>query len=197
MVSGKVARIEKFGAFVTLSDGVDGLIHISELSWSRVEDPQQVVQMGQTVQVKILSTEYREGRLKVALSLKAAAGDPWSLAAQRYPVGSVVKGQIQRREPFGLFVQLEEGIVGLFPKSKAVDDPKFAYDKFRAKDEVTLQVAELNIEQRRMTLKLPGDSGEENWKGFASASSGSFGTLGDQLRARTSSKAEPKKERKK
>ncbi len=206
IISGRVTKLEKFGAFVEIQPGLEGLVHISELAWSRVGDPHEVLQVGQEIQVKILKIESlpdAEGRLKISLSLKQAGAepaelrpadggpgrldstDPWSAAAQKFPVGTVVTGSIQRKEAYGIFVQLADGLVGLLPKSKAKEDPKFPFEKLKIKDPVTVQVDEVRLQERRISLGLPKEEGERDWKSFAGSSSAgsSFGTLADQFKA--------------
>src|SRR5208282_4498759 len=110
--------------------------HISELAWSRVEKPSDLLAVGQAVAAKILKRETVEGRLKIALSLKQAAEkpaaapavavvDPWA----KYAAGQVLEGKITRKEPYGLFVQLEPGVVGLLHQSKVADDPEYHLER--------------------------------------------------------------------
>ncbi len=211
LISGRVTKLEKFGAFVEIQAGLEGLVHISELAWSRVGDPKEVVHVGQEVQVKILKIESlpeMEGRLKISLSLKQASpesatpttgegssidqrarlekNDPWAAVAMKFPVGTVVSGTIQRKEAYGVFVQLADGVVGLLPKSKAKEDSHFHYEKLKLKDTVTVQVDELRLQERRISLGLPKEEGERDWKSFNASgqvAGSAFGTLGDQLRA--------------
>lgn len=270
MVTGKVKRIEPFGAFVEVAPGIEGLLHISEMSWSRVADPHEVVTVGQEIQVKILKTESKEGRLKISLSLKQvgpepwenlppeikeghvvsgkvtrcmkfgafveiapglegliplsemsytkrvirsdelfkegervlvmikeiqaeahrislslkdAGADPWAMAPQKFPVGAIVSGTVERREAYGLFVQLEDGVTGLLPKSKAMERPEFPFEKLKLGDTVVVQIGELRMEERRISLEVPNDVNRDDWKGYtAQTSSGSFGTLADQFK---------------
>ena len=186
IIPGKVKKLETFGAFVEIAPGIEGLLHISQLSWSRVADPSEVVKVGQKILVKILKTENKDGRLRISLSLKDAGLDPWSLVAQKYPVGAIVPGKIERREVYGLFVQLEEGITGLLPKSKAMEAPEFGFDKLKPGDSVVVQIGELKLQERRISLGVPQDPNRDDWKGYVAqpvSSSGSFGTLGDQLKS--------------
>ena len=100
IMSGKVTRIEKFGAFVDIGDGVEGLVHISEIGWSRLQDPSEVVSVGQTVSVMLLKVDDVDGRLKISLSIKQAGGegDPWMKVPQNFPLGSIHKGVIEKKE---------------------------------------------------------------------------------------------------
>jgi small subunit ribosomal protein S1 len=256
VVEGKVKKIEVFGAFVEIAPGIEGLVHISEMSWSRVSNPHEVVSIGQKVQAKIITSENKEGRLKISLSmkqvenepwanitslfkenqivqgrvtrcvkfgafvelspgiegllplsemshtkrvvrsdelfkegesivvmvkeihpdskrlllsLKDAGSDPWSLVPHKFPIGSVVRGKVNRREPYGIFVELEEGITGLLPKSKATsnengENPEFHYDKIKLSDIIAVQIAEINLEDRRISLAPPQDPDKDEWK---------------------------------
>jgi small subunit ribosomal protein S1 len=271
VVSGKVKKIEPFGAFVEISPGIEGLLHISEMAWSRVENPNDVVKVGQDIVVKVLKTENKDGKMKISLSLKQttatpwenlpahiiegatvegkvircmkfgafvevapgleglvplsemsytkrvmtsdelfkegekitvkikeihtdtkrmslsfkdAGEDPWALAAEKFAVGKIVSGKVQRKEPYGLFVTLEEGVVALLPKSKTQDQPGFSIDKVKIGDQIIVQVGELRQSERRISLELPSDENRDDWNGFtanAASTGGSFATLGDKL----------------
>jgi small subunit ribosomal protein S1 len=271
IVKGKVKRIEPFGAFVEVSPGIEGLLHVSELSYSRVEDPNEIVTVGQEIQVKILKKESKEGRLKISLSLKQAGAepwdnlpvdikegnvvpgrvtrcmkfgafveiapgleglvplsemsytkrvmrsdelfkegesilvmikemlpdtkrillslkdagsDPWAMAPEKYAVGKIISGKLERREPYGLFISLEDGVTGLLPKSKAMENAEFSFEKPKLGDMITVQVAELRLGERRISLEIPSDANRDDWKGYTAqaATSGSFGTLADQFK---------------
>lgn len=198
IVQGKVARLEKFGAFVELAPGVDGLVHISELAWSRIGDPSEVVQVGQEVTVKILKREMVKDRMKISLSIKQAtqkeesasapqAEDAWS----RFKVGQVISGKVNRKELYGLFIQLEPGITGLLHKSKAIEYPEFQFEKLRVGDPVTVQIGEIRLGERRISLDVPKDPNEGDWRQHPQETA-SFGTLGgawgDKLKAAMSKK---------
>jgi small subunit ribosomal protein S1 len=190
VVAGTVVRLEKFGAFVELVPGVEGLLHVSEVAWSRIESPSELLSAGQAVSVKILKRESVDGRLKISLSLKqvaerpaspvaAAVVDPWA----KYSAGLVVTGKITRKEPYGLFVQLEPGIVGLLHQSKTSEHPEFHLEKQRVGGEIQVQVAEVKLGERRISLELPRDPGEDDWKQHQQAGDASSGGLGEALRA--------------
>ncbi len=203
VVPGKVKRIEKFGAFVEVSPGMDGLIHVSELAWSRVGDPSEVVAVGQELQVKILKIENLDGKPKISLSLKQtlekadmpAQSDPWAEVAGKFPVGAIVLGKVEKKEVYGLFIQLEApsgqnkrgGITGLLHKSRVTENPEFPYDKLKVGDSVTVQVAEIQAGERRISLQVPRDPNSDEWRNYAPPTTGSFGgsfggALGDQLK---------------
>ncbi|MBF0206030.1 MAG: S1 RNA-binding domain-containing protein [Oligoflexia bacterium] len=273
VTKGKVTRIEPYGAFVELASGVEGLLHVSEISWSRINDPHEVLSLGQEVTVKILKSESKENRLRISLSIKQAlpepwsivavnfkegqtvegkvtrcvkfgafveiasgleglvplsemsyskrvvrsdelikegervmvmikeidnegkrillsvrdaGGDPWDLVPQKYTVSTVVTGKVTRREPYGIFVELEEGITGLLPKSVAtgmagpsaaataadagaansagVEHIEFSYDKLKINDNVSVEIASVDLENRRIGLKPPRDPNQDEWK---------------------------------
>jgi small subunit ribosomal protein S1 len=187
---GRVTRLMKFGAFVELAPGIEGLIPLSEMSHTkRVMTADEIVKPNERVQVMI--KEIRASEHRISLSLKDAGENPWALVAHKFPVGSLVKGKVQRREAFGLFVELEDGIVGLLPKSKALEDNAFPYDKLKPGAEVSLRIAELRLDERRISFTLPGDESSDDWKSHTPAASGSFGTLGDKLKLAM----EPKKKK--
>lgn len=269
IVKGKVTRLEKFGAFVELAPGIEGLTHISEVSWSRVGDPSEVLKSGQAVQAKIIRMEEVDGRLrislsikqagdqpwdqigdfqvgqvvegkvtrcmkfgafveirpgieglvplsemsytkrvvksddlikegekvtvlikeingddqKILLSLKDAGGDPWAMVSQKFPVGAVVSGRVTRREPYGIFVEVDAGVTALLPKSKASDVPDYPFEKLKVGDATTVQVSEIDFENRKMQVVPPADPDAEVWRGFqAPTGKGSMGTLADQFK---------------
>lgn len=185
---GSIFRIEKYGAFVRLKNGIDGLIPISELSWSRINHPQEVVQIDQPVQVKMLSVTEEGNRLKISFSLKQGGtmSDPWTTIEQSYPVGSHWDGSVEHKESFGLFVRLAPGVTGLLPRSAwrdAVDGKE--YENKRKGDQVKVRVDRLDLDNRKMSLSLPRDEEDHSWRDHASATAtktSGFGTLGDLLK---------------
>ena len=181
VVTGKVTRCMKFGAFVELIAGVEGLIPLSEMSYTkRVVRSDELVHEGEMISVKI--KEMNASDRKILLSLKDAGADPWALVPQKFPVGAIIQGQIERREPYGLFVKLDEGVVALLPKSKAMEESTFSYEKVKLGDQIFVQVAELHLDQRRISLSIPRDPEVGEWKSYSQQSTGGFGTLGDQFR---------------
>ena len=111
VLSGRVASVREYGAFVDLGAGVQGLLHVSEMAWSRVSDPSQILSPGQEITVKVLRVD--EGGQKVALGLKQLSADPWSTVQSSYAAGQVHTGRITRLAEFGAFVELEPGVEGL------------------------------------------------------------------------------------
>lgn len=149
-VNGTVSRLTDFGAFVDLG-GVDGLIHISEMSWGRISNPKEVLKEGQEVEVFVLDVDKEKG--KISLSLKDADKNPWKLAAEKYTVGSIVEGKVVRMVPFGAFVELEPGVDGLVHISqianKHVVKPE---DELKVGEIINVKVLEVNPEQKKISL---------------------------------------------
>lgn len=192
VVAGTVTRLEKFGAFIELLPGVEGLAHVSELAWSRVQAPSDLLTVGQSVAAKILSRETVEGRLKIALSLKQATEkpapapaapaapvvDPWA----KYAAAQVLEGKITRKEPYGVFVQLEPGVVGLLHQSRTEDRPDFDFGRIKVGDAIEVEIAEVKLSERRISLQLPRDRDAEEWKSRQAAEEPPMGAFGDSLR---------------
>ena len=165
-VSGKVTRCANFGAFVEIAPGIEGLVHVSEMSYlKRVVDPQDVVTPGETVSVTV--KEVNPQKRRISLSIKEAEGDPWLEAAERFAVGQVVLGTVEKKEPFGLFVSLLPGITGLLPKSKIRRSPKAgAVEQLKEGDSVAVAVEEVRPDDRKITLAPADEAEEHRWKEF-------------------------------
>jgi small subunit ribosomal protein S1 len=149
---GVVRSVREFGAFVDLG-GADGLLHVSEMSWTRVKDPSQVVQPGQTVKVVVLKID-REAR-KLSLGLKQLTASPWDNAAEKYPGGTVVTGKVTRLMDFGAFVELEPAVEGLIHISElAPQRVRRVGDVVKEGQEVQVMVLSVDREQRRISLSL-------------------------------------------
>lgn len=185
LLEGSIVRLERFGAFVELEPGVEGLVHVSELAWSRIHDPKEVVSVGQSVTVKLLKTEEIDGKLKISLSLKQADGEgnPWSTISVRFPVGTVVQGKVEKKEAYGLFVNLAPGITGLLPKSKYRDSLDAAqYENKKRGDDITVRVDQLMLEEKKISLGVPGQEEDNSWKQHSPGKSEGFGSLGDAFK---------------
>ena len=185
IVQGKVIRLAPFGAFVELLPGIDGLVHLSEMSFGkRVHNAGDILSIGQivSVMVKEISSEKR----RISLSLRDADADPWADAAQRFPLGSLVQGTVDKRASFGLFVELAPGITGLMPNATAASSKQAsALAKLAPGESVSLVVQSLDMEQRRITL-VPEDSAEvddQNWKQHSAANANASGGLGIMAQA--------------
>jgi small subunit ribosomal protein S1 len=151
-VSGIVTNITRFGVFVELG-GVEGLIHVSELSWGRVRHPSDAVCCGQHVEVKVLSVDREQGR--VALSLKDLMPDPWQTVEDRYKVGQIVDGVVMNVVRFGAFVGLEEGLEGLVHVSEIGDGSGHqAQNGLQEGERVRARVVHINGAERRLGLSL-------------------------------------------
>src|SRR5215469_1241930 len=154
-VRGTITRVTDYGAFVELEPGLEGLIHVSEMSWvKRVRNPGDLVRPGETVEVVILGI--KPGEKRISLGLKQALGDPWADAAQKFLVGSVVEGPVVSLTKFGAFVQVAEGIEGMIHVSdisaeKRINHPQ---DEFKVGQSVKAQVLEVDIEKRRLKLGI-------------------------------------------
>jgi small subunit ribosomal protein S1 len=166
-VTGKVLRLTHFGAFVEIAPGVDGLVHISEMSHTRrVSRPEEVVEKDQEVQVVIKSIDMDARR--VSLSIKDALGDPWTGISVRYRSGDIMDGRLEKRESFGLFIGLEPGVTGLMPVSviRKATDAKM-YDGLKPGDKVAVMVQQVDEEKRRISLAPPDQKESEDWQQFA------------------------------
>ncbi len=166
-VSGKVIRLASFGAFVEIAPGVDGLVHISEMSHTRrVLRPEDVIQEGEQVQVVIKTIDMDSKR--ISLSIKDALGDPWTGVITKYPLGTIQEGTLEKRETFGLFIRLEPGVTGLMPMSNIRNASSSSdYDKLKPGDSFQVLVQEVDEDQRRITLAPPDQKDPDNWKQFA------------------------------
>jgi small subunit ribosomal protein S1 len=153
-VAGKVRNLTDFGAFIELEPGVDGLLHISDMSWTRnVGHPSEVLKKGQELETQILNID-RENK-RISLGLKQIQPDPWSTVAQRYPMGSRVTGKVVRLTDFGAFVELEPGVDGLLHISQMSNRPIARPDEVvSVGDELTLLVIRVDPHERRIGLSL-------------------------------------------
>jgi small subunit ribosomal protein S1 len=158
VVEGTISNIVDFGAFVDL-DGIDGLIHISELSWGHVNHPSEVLSIGDTVRVKVLDID-RE-RQRISLGLKQTQEDPWERVVNTYNVGDVLEGKVTKVVSFGAFVEIMEGVEGLVHISELaqhhVENPREIVDPG---DEVKVKILEIDDERRRLSLSLKRVEGQ-------------------------------------
>src|ERR1700739_1013744 len=170
VVEGQISNIVDFGAFVDL-DGMDGLIHISELSWSHVNHPSEVLEIGQTVEVKVLDID--RDRQRISLGLKQTQSDPWQQVIENYHEGDVVEGRVTKVVTFGAFVEILPGVEGLVHISELahhhVENPREVVSQGQP---VNVKIIEVDGERRRLSLSLkrveegmpvqpmPGEGGE-------------------------------------
>ncbi len=159
VVSGRIVSLTDFGAFLELGGGVQGLIHVSEISHKRIEKPSDVLSVGQEVQVRILKIE--KGGKRIALSIRALDGDPWSDIGSRITAGKTVQGKVEKVNQFGAFVEIEPGLLGLLPTS-AMSLPRDASSAraYPPGREVTVQVTSVDERRKRIGLSLPGSGVE-------------------------------------
>ncbi len=145
-----MSNLANFGAFVDLG-GADGLVHISQLAWSRVNHPSEVLHVGQEVEVQVLSVD--KDKKKIALSIKRAEVDPWTTVEQRYTPGQVVTGVVTKIAPFGAFARIEDGIEGLIHLSELTPgtDPKSILHEGA---QLQLRILRIDAERRRLGLSL-------------------------------------------
>ncbi|MEO5668616.1 MAG: S1 RNA-binding domain-containing protein [Bdellovibrionota bacterium] len=198
VVTGTVKRVEPFGAFIEIAPGLEGLAHVSELAWSRVNNPSDVVKPGQVVTATIIRIEQEERRLKISLTLKQAANDPWQNLPAQIQTGRVVSGKVTRCMPFGAFVELVPGIEGLVPLSEMSSTKRVnsADEVVKPGEQITVLIKEINTGSKRVSLSIKGavdqaasdsetqDIREYNASQVARGSSASsMGAIGAKLQA--------------
>jgi ribosomal protein S1/(E)-4-hydroxy-3-methyl-but-2-enyl pyrophosphate reductase len=181
IVEGIVRRVVNFGAFVDIGDGVEGLLHVSDMAWTRTEDPRDVVSEGERIRVKVLAVD-RE-RERISLGLKQTLPDPWDDVTTRYPVGSIVKGTVTKTVDFGAFVQLEPGIEGLVHISQLADRRVEKPDEVVSPgDEISVKVISVRPRDHRIGLSLKEAQSDEEknvYKKYADKSDSQGLTIGD------------------
>jgi small subunit ribosomal protein S1 len=152
ILPGAVSSIVDFGAFIDLG-GIDGLVHISELSWSHVNHPSEVVKVGDEVEVQVLEVELE--RERISLGLKQTSEDPWKKMVEGYPVDAILEGTVTKLVPFGVFIELGDGVEGLVHISEMakghVETPNQVVE---VGDKVQVKVMGVNAEKRRISLSM-------------------------------------------
>jgi small subunit ribosomal protein S1 len=172
VVTGRVVSVRDFGAFVDLGAGVQGLLHVSEMGWSRVTDPASIVKPGDEVTVRVLRLD--EQKQKISLGLKQLSADPWTTVADRYAVGQVRSGRVTRVTPFGAFVELEPGVEALL---------RDAGDQVKKGMSATFEIASIDVEKKRIGVDLKSDADAIDVGDYqGEAPTGGLGSLGDKLR---------------
>ena len=158
VVEGQISNIVDFGAFVDL-DGIDGLIHISELSWSHVNHPSQILEIGQTVKVKVLDID--RDRQRISLGLKQTQEDPWQRIVNTYNIGDELEGTVTKVVTFGAFVEILDGVEGLVHISELaahhVENPR---EVVQPGDEIRIKILEIDSERRRLSLSAKRVEGQ-------------------------------------
>ena len=159
IIEGQISNIVDFGAFVDL-DGIDGLIHISELSWSHVNHPTEILNIGDTVQVKVLDID--RDRQRISLGLKQTQEDPWQRVMDTYSIGDELEGAVTKVVAFGAFVEILDGVEGLVHISELaahhVENPR---EVVSPGDEVKVKILEIDSERRRLSLSVKRVEGQE------------------------------------
>jgi 4-hydroxy-3-methylbut-2-enyl diphosphate reductase len=150
VVNGTVTGVVDFGVFVKFGD-LEGLVHISELAWQRIENPKNLVHVGDTVQTKIIAID--KGR--VSLSMKQLQSDPWQESVKKYQIGQVVKGKISKIMPFGVFVELDKDIQGLAHLMELSHEPvKAAEDVVKVGEEREFKIISIEPAEHRLGLSI-------------------------------------------
>ena len=158
---GKVVRTAPYGAFVEIAPGIDGLVHVSELSWSRVTRPTDVVTVGEEVRVRVQVIDMTKRR--VSLSMREAKADPWDQVEETYPIGAQVSGQVEKVEDFGAFIAIASGITALLPRSEMnLSKQETPQGRFRAGHEVQARVLTIDRERRRIALTLREEGAQDH-----------------------------------
>jgi len=156
-VDGEVSALTSFGAFVKFGNGLEGLIHISEIAWQRIDHPKDLIKVGDRVRAQIIQLDHS----KIYLSIKRLVEDPWKLVKEKYKIGEVVKGKILKIEPFGLMIGLDKDIHGLAHISELSDEPiANIQSKFQIGQEMDFAVVSLEPTEHRLGLRIAGVKGK-------------------------------------
>ncbi|HEY4002218.1 MAG TPA: 30S ribosomal protein S1 [Candidatus Xenobia bacterium] len=184
IVTGTVARLTNFGAFVNLG-GVDGLVHLSELSWKRIKHPSEVVRIGERVDVLVLKVDRKRDR--ISLSLRQARPDPWLAITDSFKEGQLVKGKVSKLAKNYVFVELMDGVEGLIPLAELSEQRNVKpEDVLKVDEEIEVKILEIRSQERRILLSLRqarADADASEYRKFISPSGGTF-TVGALLRSK-------------
>jgi len=193
-ITGVVSKLERFGAFIELAPGIDGLVHISEVArGKRINHPREVLEIGQHVEVLVM--DINPLKRQIGLSMKALEDDPWAGVATRFPAGMTVQGVVENVQTFGVFVALPGGLTGLIPMSHLEgDESKHVHTRMRPGTEIEARVLDVDAPRRRITLTRRTDDEAEGSASYAAyqqtrtvdQGGRSLGTLGDLLARRKS-----------
>lgn len=161
VVEGEVSVLTSFGAFIRFGEGLEGLVHISEIVWQRIDHPRDVLKVGDRVKAQIIDLN----KSKIYLSMKRLVEDPWKLVKEKFKVGEIVKGEVHKVEPFGLMVKLDNDIHGLAHVSELFDEPNVTMDKVKEKfkigEEHKFEIISIEPSEHRLGLKLEGVKGRK------------------------------------
>ena len=192
-IAGKIKNITDFGIFIGIDEGIDGLVHISDISWTkRVKHPSEVFRKNQEVQAIVLNIDKDNERF--SLGIKQLESDPWESIPQRYPMGSVVSGPITNVTDFGLFVELEEGIEGLVHVSEISKDKiKSPVGQFKPGDKISAKVINISPKDRKIGLsvkKVDEHDERSNYDEYLSTSKAATSNFGELLKEELEAKAQ-------
>ncbi len=182
-VRGRVTHLAPFGAFVEIAPGIEGMVHISEMSYTRrIVHPEDVVGAGETVSVMVKDIDL--GKRRISLSLKDAEGDPWLDVEERFPVGRPVTGTLEKKERFGYFIRLAPGVTGLLPMSRITrSEESGSIEKTKLGDPVPVVVDRIDLAARKISLIPAGEADSENWQAFTPETASPMSDLAVKLMA--------------
>lgn len=179
VIKGIVRRLTDFGAFVDIG-GVDGLIHISDLAWQRIDHPSDVVDVDEKIEVKVLNVD-RE-RERISLGLKQLKPNPWDTVDEKYEIGSIIKGKVVKLVDFGAFVEVEPGVEGLVHISQiSKEHIPTPGDVLNVGETVKVKIMDINSKDRRMSLSIKEALDEENKEEYKPQNNGGSITIGDMV----------------
>ena len=192
-IAGKIKNITDFGIFIGIDEGIDGLVHISDISWTkRVKHPSEIFRKNQEVQAIVLNIDKENERF--SLGIKQLESDPWESIPQRYPIGSVVAGPITNVTDFGLFVELEEGIEGLVHVSEISKEKiKSPVGQFKPGDKISAKVINISPKDRKIGLsvkKVEEQDERTNYDEYLNSSKAATSNLGELLKEGLEAKAQ-------
>ncbi|MDM8538477.1 30S ribosomal protein S1 [Desulfobacterales bacterium HSG17] len=197
IIEGKIKNITEFGLFIGIDDDIDGLVHISDISWTkRIKHPSEVYKKNETIQAVVLDID--KGNERFSLGIKQTQADPWESVSQRYEVGKEISGTITNLTDFGVFVELEEGIEGLIHVSEiSKENIKNPKDHYKISDTITAKVMNINSDERRIGLsikRLEDDDDDKYLEEFAKKMKPATSSFGEILRNNIQEQIDAKKD---